>query len=65
MKQYEPMMKLKLRRIEKGFTQESLAKSVGISQNMLSCYETGTCSPRKKTLEALAEALECDVKDII
>ena len=35
MKQYEPMMKLKLRRIEMGYTQESLAKTVGISQNML------------------------------
>lgn len=65
MKRYEPMMRLKLRRISKGYSQQSLAKMVGISQNMLSCYETGTCSPRRNTLNALAKALECEVKDII
>ena len=62
---YEPMLNLKMRRISKDLTQEELAVRCKISVNLISQYEVGRLFPRKKTLEALAEALECDVKDII
>ena len=64
-RRYSPMIHLKLKRIEHGMTQKELAEKAGVSQNVLSCYEIGTAFPRRKTLNALAEALECDVNDII
>ena len=65
MKQYEPMLRLKIKRIEKGMTQQELADLVGIRQNLLSYYETGANFPRKKILDKLAAALDCEVKDIV
>lgn len=65
MKHYEPMMRLKIKRIEKGFTQRELSKMTGIRENMISCYENGIYYPRKKVLDKLAEALDCQVKDIV
>ena len=62
---YEPMLKLKLKRIEKGFTQCELAKKVGVSQNALSMCELGQHFPKKKTLDKLAEVLECSIADLI
>lgn len=60
-----PMMKLRLKRVEKGLTQAELAKRVGISQNALSMCELGWHFPRKKTLDKLAEVLECSIADLI
>lgn len=60
-----PMMKLRLKRVEKGLTQAELAKQVGISQNALSMCELGQHFPRKKTLDKLAEVLECSIADLI
>lgn len=64
-KKYEPMMRLKLRRVEKGLTQKDLADMVGIGQGFISDYETGRYFPRKMTLDKLAEALGCEVKDLL
>lgn len=61
----EPMLNLKLMRIKKGLTQTELARQIGISQNSLSFYEIGKRSPRKNVLVKLAEALDCEIKDII
>lgn len=62
---YEPMIKLKLKRIEKGFTQQELARRVGVSQNALSMCELGVHFPKKKTLDKLAEVLGCKIADLI
>ena len=64
-KRYEPLQSLKLRRIEKGMTQERLAKIVGVGQSLISCYETGANFPKRQTLFKLAEALGCEVKDLL
>lgn len=47
---HTPMMKLRLKRIEKGLTQGELAKAIGVSQNALSMCELGIHFPKKKTL---------------
>lgn len=64
-RKYEPMLKLKLKRIEKGLTQGELAKKIGISQNALSMCELGIHFPKKKTLDKLAEVLDCKIADLI
>lgn len=64
-KKYEPMMRLKLKRVERGLTQKELADMVGIGQGFISDYETGRYFPRKKVLDKLAQALECEVRDIL
>ncbi len=58
-------MKLKLKRVEKGLTQGELAKKIGVSQNALSMCELGVSFPKKKTLDKLADALECSIADLI
>ena len=53
--------KLKELRIEKGLTQEELAKKSGISLKTISRYELGETLPRsQKYYEKLAEALDVD-----
>lgn len=64
-KKYEPMLRLKIKRIEKGLTQKELADMVGIGQGFISSYETGKYFPRKKVLDRLAQALGCEVRDIL
>ena len=59
-----PMLRLKMKRIEKGLTQEELAKKVGVMRLSISNYETGTRFPRKPILDKLAEALECNIADL-
>lgn len=60
-----PMLNLKVMRIKCGMTQVELAKVVGISQNALSLYEIGERRPRRDILSKLAEALGCEVKDLL
>lgn len=62
---YEPMVNLKIMRIKNGMTQEELARKANISAVLVSLYERGQNFPRKGTLDALAKALNCDVRDII
>ena len=65
MKKYTPMLNLKIMRIRRGMTQIDLAKKIGKSSNTIYFYESGRSAPRTETLERIAKALECDVKDII
>lgn len=65
MKKYTPMLNLKIMRIRRGMTQIDLAKKIGKSSNTIYFYESGWSAPRTETLERIAKALECDVKDII
>ncbi len=62
---YQPMLNLKVARIKKGLTQAQLAEKLGVSQNTISFYETGARFPSRNNLYKLAEALDCDVKEII
>lgn len=61
----KPMINLKIMRIRRGMTQVELAAKVGISQNALSFYEVGSRSPRMDILYKLADALDCEIKDIV
>lgn len=65
MKKYKPMINLKIMRIRKGMTQIELAKKIGKSSNTVYFYESGFSAPRTETLEKLANALDCEVKDIV
>jgi transcriptional regulator with XRE-family HTH domain len=53
------------RRTERGKTQEEVAKLAGISRQALSEIERGTQAPRWETLYMLAQALRCEVFDLI
>ena len=60
--------RLKYMREEKGMTQSSLAEKSGVSMRIIQAYEQGYKDINKaqvvKVLQ-LAEALECDVYEII
>lgn len=62
---YEPMRKLKAMRALKGLTIAQLAEKANINRNTIGDYERGLRVPRIVALRALAEALECDIQDII
>lgn len=62
---YDPMIRLKIKRMDKGLTQKQLSDIVGIRQNLLSCYERGVYFPRKSMLIKLARALGCEINEII
>lgn len=62
---YKPMLNLKLRRIACGYTQTALAEKIGVNKQQVSQYEGGWRFPRPHTLERLADALDCEVKDIV
>lgn len=61
---YEPMLKLKFKRIQAGYTVVALARKVGIHYNTLCDYESGKHRPSVENLKLLAEALKCDISDI-
>ena len=65
MKSNQPMLKLKMRRLEKGLTQTELAEKIGVAMMSISNYECGSRFPRKAILDKIAEALECKVADLI
>lgn len=45
-------------RIEQGLTQKDLAKMAGITQQMVSRYETGVVEPSLATLNKIKKALK-------
>ena len=59
-------MKLKLRakRVEKGFTQEELAKALGISTATYNRYEIGHTEMTESTINKLLIILDCKYEDI-
>lgn len=64
-KPYEPMLRLKIKRIEKGLTQKELADMVGVAKNTICAYEIGFRSPKKSTLEKIAYSLGCKKEEIM
>jgi transcriptional regulator with XRE-family HTH domain len=49
----------------KGLTQKQLASKAGISENSITRYESGTRSPDFPILDGIADALGCNLIDLI
>lgn len=56
---------LRLWRKYRGFTLQALAELVGVTKSALSMIETGKSQPSIKRLKALADALNCDMDDLL
>lgn len=65
MKKYKGMINMKLLRVKKNMTQGELAEKAGVKRMTISYYETGIRYPRRDILDKLADALGCEVKDIV
>jgi DNA-binding Xre family transcriptional regulator len=52
-------------RKHRGLNQEQLAERVGIGQNTLSRIETGKIAYTQPVLEAIADAMNCSVADLL
>ena len=62
------MSKLKARRTQKGWSQSELSRQSGVNVRMIQHYEQGFKDINRaevRTVIKLADALECDVKDLI
>ena len=57
-------MNLKGKRMEKGLTQEEIAKSLGVSQQAVAKWEMGEAKPQADKLPALAKLLGCTIDDL-
>ena len=57
--------KLRLRRIRAGLNRSELAKRVQVSVSHVSGIERGDVGVSPKTLNAIAEALGCDITDLM
>ncbi len=59
-------MKLKLRakRVEKGYTQSQLAKALGVSTATYNRYEVGHNEMTETIINKLLQILECKYEDI-
>ena len=49
----------------RAMTQTELAELIGVSQNEISRRETGKFTPKTDKLLLIADALQCDIKDLI
>lgn len=56
--------KLKAARKAAGLSQAELAERVGCSQHHISRWEDGT-EPKARTLKKLAQALGCNMEDLV
>lgn len=56
----------RLRRVmsEKNYTQERLSELTGISRQMLTRYVRGNSTPSGYVVNKLAEALDCDIREL-
>lgn len=54
--------RLRTIRIEKGFTQEELAKKMNVSQKTISSWETGRTSPKFEESRRLCELYDCTLE---
>ena len=52
-------------RIERGLTQAQLADIIRVHKNIVYGWETGKFKPRGENLLKLADALNCDARDLI
>lgn len=59
------MLNLVAERRKKGLTQKELSEKVGVTHKQISAYECGARFPRRDILGRLAQALDCEISDII
>lgn len=59
------MNKIKSVRLNRGMTQKELADAIGVTQKDVSRWETGVYNPKVDKLLRIAEALSCDIKDLL
>lgn len=52
-------------RIKKGLTQAELAKEIGVSQSIIGQYELDKRNPKRETINALANALGCEIGSLL
>lgn len=57
-------LKIKLSRIEKGYTQKQLGELIGVKSVTIRSYENGTREPKIKTMKKLSEILEKSVQEL-
>jgi len=57
--------RIKQLRLEKGWTQEVLAKLLGVSRLAVARWETGERRPRRKYIDRLAELFEVSVEELL
>jgi transcriptional regulator with XRE-family HTH domain len=57
--------KIKDLRFQKNWSQEDLARNIGVGQQYISRYESGKTKPSFKSLQKLAEAFEVPVDYLI
>lgn len=57
--------RLRLKRIERGLSQTALAELTGYSTSQISALETGANGPSEEGLAAIADALGCEIKDLL
>ena len=53
------------RRLRRGFTQQALAAAADITQNGIFRLEAGETNPQLTTLQQIAAALECSVRELV
>jgi DNA-binding XRE family transcriptional regulator len=51
-------------RIAKEWSQDRLAEAIGVEQNAISLIENGRSNPTLMVIEAIADALDADAKDL-
>jgi DNA-binding Xre family transcriptional regulator len=59
------LTRLRRRRLEKGWTLSDLSTAAGLSRRTLSLLEQGLREPRPGNILRLAEALQCDTRDLM
>ena len=52
-------------RLMRGYTQRYLAYKTGVSQQAVVKWESGISAPKFPRLKLIAQALECDVSDLL
>ena len=57
-------LKLRAKRVEKGYTQESIATALGISTATYNRYEKGYTEMTETTINKVLQILECKYEDI-
>lgn len=57
--------RLRLRRINAGLSQTALAEETGLSVQSISAYETGANGPSPEALAIIADALDCEIADLL
>ena len=57
--------KIKKIRKEKGFTQKKLGEKTGIAESTIRRYEIVLLNPKFETIKRIADALECNVTELL